>query len=154
MPKVEIGRLPRFDGPNRVSALLGPLGAYEGRAISAAHGLEHLGANIETLMPGAASSHRHWHESVDEIVVVLSGVLTLVETESELRMAPGEIAVFPAGVANGHCLRNESDGPATFLVVASRDAEDRCHYAEADLIATPDGSLRRSDGTIVAKARK
>ena len=149
MPKVEFDRLPTYSGPGRVSAVLGPLGPFEGRAISAAHGLRHLGANVETLMPGSASSHRHWHDRVDEILVVLEGDLTLVEEAGETALSASDIAVFSAGTVDGHCLRNDSDLPARFFVVSSRDPQDSCHYADADLVAAPDGTLRRADGRMV-----
>ena len=150
MPKVSLHNLPSYEGSNRVSDLLGTLGAFEGRSISAGFALVNLGANVETLAPGSASSHRHWHDRVDELVVVLDGVLTLIEETGRLQLCAGDIGVFPAGDENGHCLVNESAESACFLVVASRHADDRCHYAEADLIAESDGTLRRADGAIVS----
>lgn len=132
-----------------MSAILSDPGPFEGRELSGTWGMTRLGASVEVLPPGSASSHRHWHEKVDEIVVMLEGTLTLVEEDGEAPLAAGEIAVFPAGAANGHCLRNDGALPARFFVVSSRDKTDRCHYAEADLIAEPDGSLRRRDGSIV-----
>jgi len=152
MPKVDLARLPRQDSPNRVSEILGDLGPFEGRGLTGPFALSGLGAAVEMLQPGSASSHQHWHNKVDEIVVVLDGVLTLVEEDGEIPMTAGQIAVFPAGVANGHYLRNDSPAPARFFVVSSADPTDRCHYVEADLIAEPDGSLRRSDGRIVRTA--
>ncbi|MEY8839478.1 cupin domain-containing protein [Cribrihabitans sp. XS_ASV171] len=146
MPKVVLDDLPVHDEPDAAEALAGPLGAFEGRAISPSYGLERLGANVETLMPGSASSHRHWHDSDDELVVVLSGELVLIEEEGETPLSTGDIAVFPAGVENGHCLRNRSDAPATFLVVGTKNALDRCHYAEIDLVRHPGGRLTRRDG--------
>ena len=147
MPKVALDALPLYDGPDSAAAFGGALGEYEGRAISKAAGLEHLGANVETLMPGAASSHRHWHDRTDELVVILSGTLMLAEDEGETPLGPGEIAAFPAGVPNGHCLINRSEAPATFLVVGSRDPKDRCHYADLDLVRHPGGRLTRRDGS-------
>lgn len=144
MPRVDLDALHVHAGPDRVSALLGPLGAFEGRTL----GLRTLGANVETLAPGSSSSHRHWHSHVDEIVVVMEGHLTLVEDDGETTLNAGDIAVFLAGVPNGHCLRNDTSDPAMFFVVASRNSDDRCHYADADLIAEPDGTLRRADGTV------
>ena len=147
MPKVALDTLPTHYGPDSASAFGGSLGDYEGRAISTATGLDHLGTNVETLMPGAASSHRHWHDRTDELVLVLSGALMLIEDAGETPLGPGEIAVFPAGVPNGHCLINRSEAPATFLVVGSRDPQDRCHYADLDLVRHPGGRLTRRDGT-------
>ncbi|QBF30737.1 cupin domain-containing protein [Thalassococcus sp. S3] len=147
MPKVDLTQLPTFQGADAAAAYGGDLGAYLGRAISGAMGLAHLGANVETLMPGASSSHRHWHDRTDEIVVVLSGTLVLVEEDGAVEMGVGEIAVFPAGVENGHCLQNRSSDAASFLVVGSRDDADRCHYSDLDLVLHPDGSLTRKDGS-------
>lgn len=147
MPKVVRDTLQTYSGPDAAAPFAGPLGDYVGRAISRSFGLQALGANLETLMPGAASSHRHWHDRTDELVVVLSGVLMLVEDEGETPMRAGDIAVFPAGARDGHCLRNRSDAPADFLVVGSRDPNDRCHYADVDLVLHPDGALTRRDGS-------
>ena len=147
MPKVNLDDIAVHSGPDAAAPFAGPLGAYEGRAISAAAGLSHLGAHVETLMPGSASSHRHWHDMTDELVVVLEGRLTLVEQTGEAELHPGDIAAFAAGVENGHCLRNNSDATARFLVVGSRHALDRCHYSDVDLVLHPDGRLTRHDGS-------
>ena len=147
MPKIPINNLPAYDGPDAAAPFGGGLGDYIGRSVSQAAGLDRLGANVETLMPGAASSHRHWHDRTDELVVVLDGELTLVEDAGETAMGPGDIAAFPAGIENGHCLRNRSGAPATFLVVGTRDPDDRCHYADLDLVLHPGGRLTRRDGS-------
>jgi len=129
MPKVVPDSLPTFNGPDAAAPFAGDLGRYVGRAVSGHYGLDHLGANIETLMPDARSSHRHWHDKNNELVVVLSGELWLIEEDAETPLATGDVAVFAAGVPNGHCLENRSSAPATFLVVGTRLPNDRCHYA-------------------------
>lgn len=79
--------------------------------------------------------------------MVLSGALMLIEEGGPVAMPPGDIAVFPAGAPVGHCLRNDSGAPASFLVAASRDARDVCHYADLDLVCHLGGRLTRRDGT-------
>jgi uncharacterized cupin superfamily protein len=147
MPKVIVEDLPTYDGPDAAAPFAGLLGEYVGRAVSRHHGLNHLGANIETLMPGASSSHRHWHDRTDEMVVILNGELVLLDDAGSTLLKAGDLAVFPAGDPNGHCLTNQSSAPATFLVAGTRDAEDRCFYADIDLVLHPDGTLTRRDGT-------
>lgn len=142
MPKVILGALPTYDGPDAAAQVGGALGDYIGFAISKGMGLEHLGVNVEVLEPGASSSHRHWHSHVDEMVVVLSGALELFEDDGPVQMCPGDIAVFAAGRPNGHCLRNASDAPASFLVAGTRHPDDRCTYADLDLVLHPDGTMR------------
>jgi inorganic pyrophosphatase len=97
--------------------------AVEGRArkrLSRAAGLTQFGVNICTLRPGAASSQRHWHESEDELVYVLSGEVVLREDGGETVLKSGDAAAWKAGVANGHCLINRSDRDAVFLEVGTR----------------------------------
>lgn len=147
MPKVDPSRLPTYDGPDAAAPFAGPLGDYIGRAVSETYGLQQLGVNIETLSPGAASSHRHWHDRDEELVIVLSGTLTLIDDSGRTTMAPGDVAVFPANDGNGHCLENRSGTEATFLVVGTRNADDTCHYADIDLVRQPDGHLTRRDGS-------
>lgn len=147
MPKVNQVELPTHTGPDAAAPLAGQLGDYIGRAISGLHGLKRLGANVEELMPGASSSHRHWHDLTDELVVVLKGELVLVENDGETPMGVGDIAVFPAGAENGHCLRNDSSVSAEFLVVGTRDPNDTCYYSDVDLVLHPGGKLTRKDGS-------
>ena len=103
-------------------------------AVSAASGLTQFGANLVTLQPGAWSSQRHWHSVEDELVMMVSGALVLVEDGGETQMTPGDIAAFKAGTANGHHLHNRSDAPATFLAVGcDRPETDECHYPDIDM---------------------
>lgn len=150
MPKVLLETLPTYDGPGSAASFAGDLGAYTGYAISDHHGLRKLGANVETLMPGTRSSYRHWHDKNDELVTVLVGELVLLEEDKETLLIAGDIAVFPAGVQNGHCLENRSATSATFLVTGTRLPNDTCHYADIDLVLHPDGSLTRADGTVAS----
>lgn len=150
MPRVDPTNLPIYDGPDAADPFAGPLGAYVGRAVSRAYGLHRLGVNIETLQPGSASSHRHWHDKNEELVVVTDGTLVLIDNDGETPLGPGEMAVFPAQDGNGHCLENRSDSEATFVVVGTRFAGDKCYYSDIDLVAHADGRLTRRDGSSAA----
>lgn len=99
-------------------------------------GLTQFGAFRETLPPGAHSSELHWHEKEDEFVYMLSGTVTLVEGDengiTETEMHAGDAATFKSGVPIGHCLKNQSSSPATYLVVGIRDDHDHWHYPLKD----------------------
>jgi uncharacterized cupin superfamily protein len=98
-------------------------------------GLSQFGANLTTLPPGAWSSQRHWHSAEDELVVVLSGTLVLVEEGLETELAPGDIATFKAGDANGHHLQNRSAAPATLLAIGPNNPEiDVCTYPDIGMV--------------------
>lgn len=105
--------------------------------IAAAGNLSQFGANLVTLLPGAWSSQRHWHTAEDELVVMLTGTLVLVEDQGETELHPGDIATFAAGIPIGHHLQNRSPEPATFLAIGTdRPATDECHYPDIDMFWT------------------
>jgi uncharacterized cupin superfamily protein len=98
--------------------------------------LKQFGAAVQTLMPGAKSSVRHWHEHVDEFLYVLSGEVTVTENDGHHLLHAGDAACWPAGVPNGHTVSNRSQAPCSYLIVGSRTASDVGVYVEdADLPA-------------------
>lgn len=126
------------------------LGMFHAVPLSDEGGLSQFGAFTEMLMPGAQSSQRHWHEAEDEFLYVLDGTVTLIENDGSHRLSPGDCACWPAGVANGHCLRNETEQPITYFIAGSRLAEDAVHYPDIDLHYTRKNGQRmvsHKDGT-------
>lgn len=109
-------------------------GRYRKRLGEAAH-LKNFGVNLVKLLPGSASSVRHWHSHQDEFIYLLEGELTLVTNEVEQRLKPGDAAGFAAGEANGHHLINRSDSVAVYLEIGDRTPEDQVNYPDADLVA-------------------
>jgi len=105
----------------------------EKRALGDAAGLTKIGINHTTLLPGKASSMRHWHSHEDELVFVLSGELVLVTDAGDLTLRAGQCAGFPAGHADGHHLVNRSAAPAVYLEISNRDTADAVHYTDVDL---------------------
>jgi uncharacterized cupin superfamily protein len=126
----------------------GGLGDYAYHLLSDPGGLTQFGAFVEILPPGARSSFRHWHESEDEMVVVLEGEVMLIE-EHETPLHAGDMACWPAGLAIGHCLRNRSSAEARYLVIGTRAGRDVIHYPDHDLVTRREGASRtysRLDG--------
>lgn len=116
-------------------------------------GLTQSGVHIERLPPRSTSSLRHWHETEDEFILMLSGEVILREEGGETPLTAGDAAAWPAGVPNGHCLENRSGADATCLTVGTRNRADVIHYPDHDRICHKDGSARRwtrGDGTAVA----
>ncbi|MCU0826545.1 MAG: cupin domain-containing protein [Tabrizicola sp.] len=106
--------------------------------LSKAGGLTQFGAYIDTLMPGAWSSQRHWHSAEDEFLYLLSGTLTLVDDHGETEVFPGDAICWRHGAPNAHHLTNRGDVPARFLIVGSRCKGDICTY--------PDEAKRQVNG--------
>jgi uncharacterized cupin superfamily protein len=124
-------------------------GPYRYQLLSDPGGLTQFGAFLEELPPGSRSGHRHWHEGEDEMIVMLSGEVVLVEDDETLLVA-GDVAAWPAGDPVGHRLDNRSDTPARYLVIGTRAERDRIHYTDHDLVTEKDGPTRsylRRDGS-------
>ncbi|MBP7002032.1 cupin domain-containing protein [Amaricoccus sp.] len=116
-----------------------------------AGGLTQFGVNLVMLEPGAVSSLRHWHEKEDEFVWIVSGELTLRQDGGETVMRPGDCAAFRAGDTDGHCFRNDTDAPASFLVVGTKAKDEVAHYSDVDFVlAMRDGKpvFLRRDGSV------
>jgi uncharacterized cupin superfamily protein len=141
MPRVALP--PWTDKPDPVHPILGSgCGPYRYRLLSDPGGLTQFGAFLEELPPGSRSGHRHWHETEDEMVLVLEGEVVLVE-ETETTLRPGGAAAWPAGQPTGHRLDNRTDRPARLLVIGARQARDRVRSPDHDPITEKDGPARR-----------
>jgi len=113
-------------------------GPYGESVLGDAAGLQQIGVRLECLRPGSRSSQRHWHETEDEFVFVISGELVLIE-DDETSLAAGDAAGWRAGSPVGHCLENRSSADATILVVGTRNPADKVHYPDHDTILHRDG---------------
>lgn len=117
------------------------LGPYRACVLGDAGGLSQFGVHLECLPPGSLSSFRHWHEGEDEMVLVLSGEVMLIE-DDEVLLGPGEVACWPAGHGPGHCLENRGTSEPCYLVIGSRHDRDVIHYPDHDLVAHKNGKAR------------
>ena len=121
-------------------------GPYASQTLGDLVGLTQFGVQLERLPPGSRSSHRHWHETEDEFVYVLSGELVLVE-DVESKLTAGEAAGWKAGQTMAHCLENRSSRDAVLLIVGTRSDRDAVHYPDHGLILHRDGAQRRFTNT-------
>jgi len=106
--------------------------------LSVAGGITQFGAYLDTLDPGAWSSHRHSHSAEDEFIYLLSGTATLRDDHGMTDLFPGDAVCWRHGEANGHHLTNRGDVPARWLIVGSRAKGDICTY--------PDDGRRQING--------
>jgi uncharacterized cupin superfamily protein len=147
MPKLDLDAIEQSNRTGYPPPFAEPMAKRWYRRIAPAAGLEDFGVSHVTLEPGGISSQRHWHESEDELVVMIEGEAVLVEDKGETVMRPGDLAVFPKGVANGHHLVNRSDAPCVFVAVGRPAASD-CHYPDIDMdLDAATGRFTHRDGT-------
>ncbi len=136
--------------PSSAPAPYDDLGDHLAHAFSDVGGLTQFGAFTETLMPGARSSHRHWHAEEDEFLYTLDGIVTLHENDGPRDLPPGTCVCWPAGVPNAHALENRTSDPVTYFVAGSRLPEDDVTYPDIDLHYSRRNGLRtlsHKDGT-------
>ncbi len=120
--------------------------------LSVAGGITQFGAYVDTLQPGAWSSHRHWHSTEDEFVYVLDGTVTLRDDDGMHDLATGDAVAWPHGDPNAHHLTNRGDMPCRYVIVGSRVAGDICHYPDSgrkQVNGDTTWQLLEADGTVV-----
>lgn len=112
------------------------------RRLAPSTGLSELGASHVVLKPGAWSSQRHWHDTQDELLIMLSGEAVLVEDEGSIVLRAGDICVWPKGVRNGHHLKNESSEDCSFIAV-SAGKRGTGGYSDIDMMVDTEGFLHK-----------
>jgi len=132
MPKLDLDSVPQVCRTTYPQPFAADMDRRFTRRIAPATGLTDFGIAHVELDPGGISSQRHWHEEEDEFVVMLDGEAMLIEDEGETVMRPGDCAVFPKGVANGHHFVNRSDRRCAFLAFG-KPPVGTCHYPDVDL---------------------
>ena len=145
MPKVDMDSIQPVNRTGYPKPFDEPVQGRWQQRIGPVAGLTALGANRVTLDPGAWSSQRHWHDSEDELVVMLSGEAVLVEDDGETLLTEGDIAAWPMGGSNGHHLINRSDRPCTFIAFSAGERSGG-GYSDIDLLFTETGYTHK-DGT-------
>lgn len=147
MPKLDLEAIPQNNGTGYPAPYDRNVAGRWVRRLRPAAGLSALGAAHVVLKPGAWSSQRHWHALEDELVVILSGEAVLVEDGGETVLRPGDVAAWPKGVRNGHCLQNRGQADCAMIAVSAGDSvNDTGEYPDIDLSFAGDAYFHK-DGT-------
>ena len=119
MPKVDLDNIEQVNRTGYPPPFDQEVAGRWYRRLAPATGLSDFGVSHVVLKPGAWSSQRHWHRLADELIVMLEGEAVLVEDEGETVLRAGDIAVWPKGVQNGHCLQNRSDADCSMICISA-----------------------------------
>jgi uncharacterized cupin superfamily protein len=148
MPKLDLDSIEQTSRTSYPMPFAAEMGRRHYRRLGPAGGLTDIGVSQVVVEPGGVSSQRHWHEGVDEFVVMLDGEAVLIENQGETVLRAGDCAVFPKDTPNGHRIVNRSDRNCTFLAVDGRHGEGDCHYPDVDLHwDNAQGRYTHKDGT-------
>jgi uncharacterized cupin superfamily protein len=94
-------------------------------------GGELLGGSLYELPPGKKSFPFHWHQGIEELLVVLEGEPTLRTPDGEQRLKRGDAVSFLRGADGAHQVRNETDAPARYLMISTVVDYDVAHYPDS-----------------------
>lgn len=133
MPKIDLDSVEQTNRTTYPMPFAADVARRRFRRLGPAGGLRDIGVSHVVLEPGGVSSQRHWHEGIDEFVVIVSGEAVLVEEDGETVMRAGDCAAFPKDRANGHHLVNRTASDCVFVAVDSKAREGDCHYPDVDL---------------------
>ena len=152
MPKIDLETIPQSNRTGYPPPYNEAVAGRWVRRLKSPSGLTEMGVSHVVLKPGAWSSQRHWHALEDELVVILSGEVVLVEDADgenggETVLRAGDVAAWPKGVRNGHCLQNRGEADCSMIAISAGDsANDHGEYPDIDLRFAGDAYLHK-DGT-------
>src|SRR5919198_2483790 len=79
---------------------------------------EHLGASVYELLPGDEMVF-HYHVQREELLIVLSGRLSLRTALGWEELPKGEVVAFPRGERGAHGYRNDTSAPVRVLMISA-----------------------------------
>jgi uncharacterized cupin superfamily protein len=108
----------------------------------AAHaGAEHLGASVYELQPGGEMVF-HYHIQREELLIVLSGELSLRTATGWEQLPEGEVVAFPRGERGAHGGRNDTAEPVRVLMVSEMTAPNISVYPDTHQVGIFDAGQR------------
>ena len=148
MPKVDLSQIEQTNRTQYPEPYASDVAGRFYRRLAPSTGLKDIGVSHVVLEPGAWSSQRHWHNGIDEFLVMLFGEAVLIEEEGETVLRAGDCAAFPKDIPNGHHLVNRSERPCAFLAFDCQYGEGDCHYPDIDLhYDAAAGRMTHKDGS-------
>ena len=108
-------------------------------------GAECLGASVYELKPGEEMVF-HYHVQREELLIVLSGHLSLRTASGWEELPKGEVVAFPRGERGAHGYRNDGDGLVRVLMVSEMNGPNISVYPDTNQVGIFDsgqGGMRR-----------
>jgi uncharacterized cupin superfamily protein len=94
---------------------------------------ELIGGTLMDVGPGYRGPY-HLHHGNEELVLVLSGRLTVRFEGGARELSQGDVAFFPRGSEGLHGLENHSDEPARFMLLSSKVHPDVTERPDEGLV--------------------
>jgi uncharacterized cupin superfamily protein len=90
--------------------------------------------DIRQLDPGKFSFPYHFHRNAEELVMILSGELTLRTVSGFQVLNQGQLVFFETGESSAHQFYNHSDSPCTYLDLRTTTGIDISVYPDSGKI--------------------
>jgi uncharacterized cupin superfamily protein len=114
-------------------------------------GARGLGYRVSTLRPGHRFCPLHSHAREEELFYVIDGNPSVRTLSGTIRCRPGDFVALPVGESGTHQLLNESDAPATVLLLARNEPFEACYYPDSDkLLVDMPVALEGRDSILIA----
>jgi uncharacterized cupin superfamily protein len=104
-------------------------------------GAKHLGASIYELAPGGEMVF-HYHVQREELLIVLSGELSLRTAVGWEQLPEGEVVAFPRGERGAHGFRNDSEEPVRVLMISEMTGPNISVYPDKNQVGIFDAGQR------------
>jgi uncharacterized cupin superfamily protein len=104
-------------------------------------GAEHLGASVYELEPGDETVF-HYHVQREELLIVLSGEVSLRTATGWEQLPPGEVVAFPRGERGAHGFRNNSDQRVRVLMISEMTGPNISVYPDRNQVGIFDAGQR------------
>jgi uncharacterized cupin superfamily protein len=95
-------------------------------------GARGLGYRVSTLPPGHRFCPLHGHAREEELFFVIDGTPSVRMLSGTIRCRKGDFIALPVGESGTHQLLNDSDAPATVLLLARTEEFESCYYPDSD----------------------
>ncbi|MBV8066785.1 MAG: cupin domain-containing protein [Candidatus Eremiobacteraeota bacterium] len=95
-------------------------------------GARGLGYRVSILPPGNRFCPLHGHAREEELFYVIEGEPSVRMSSGTIQCRKGDFIALPVGESGTHQLVNESDAPATVLLLARSEEFDACYYPDSD----------------------
>jgi uncharacterized cupin superfamily protein len=90
--------------------------------------------DIRLLNPGQFSFPYHFHRHAEELIMIISGTMTLRTQKGLDIMSKGDIVFFEMGESSAHQFYNHSEEPCTYLDIRTLFGVDICEYPDSGKI--------------------
>lgn len=87
--------------------------------------------DLRMLNPGQFSFPYHFHRHAEELMMIISGTMTLRTEKGFDIVKKGDIVFFEMGETGAHQFYNHSDEPCTYLDVRTLFGVDICEYPDS-----------------------